>query len=62
MRSMKDAMALKTVASTTRAEAPGLRQAHSMARLLTVLARVWRPQSEHHLRRFRRQTILQAVG
>ena len=62
MRSMKDAMVPKTVASTTRAEAPGLRPAHSMARLSTVLALVWRPQSEHHLGRFRRQTILKAVS
>jgi hypothetical protein len=41
MRSMKDAMAPKTVAATTRAEAPGLLPSHStMARSLTVLALV----------------------
>ena len=63
MQSMKDAMAPKTVAATTRAEAPGLLPSRStMARSLTVLALVWRPQSEHHQRRFRRQTILPAVS
>ncbi len=63
MRSMKDAMAPKTVAATTRAEASGLLPSHStMARSLTVWALVWSPQSEHHQRRFRRQTILQAVS
>jgi hypothetical protein len=63
MRSMKDAMAPKTVAATTRAEVPRLLPSHpTMARSLTVLALVWHPKSEHHQRRFRRQTILQAVS
>ena len=63
MQLMKDAMAPKTVAATTRAEAPVLLPSHStMARSLTVLALVWRPQLEHHRRRFRRQTILKTVS
>lgn len=60
---MKDAMAPKTVAATTRAEVPVLLPSHpTMAKSLTVLALVWHPKSEHHQRRFRRQTILQSVS
>ena len=66
MRSMKDAMAPKTVAATTRAEASGQgRRAVNIplhGQIVDGLGPGVSPQSEHHQRRFRRQTILQAVS
>jgi hypothetical protein len=62
MRSMKAAMAPRTVAATTKAEALGLRPPNSRARLLTVLALKLAPQTEHHQRRSRRQTITQPIS